>query len=262
MAQRAGWSLAHGLTLVAFLLVLAVLPTRAQEPAAPPAAAPAPLRPARLQGSVKLERNRPVVGAAVTVIPEAGDGPLIVTTTDSRGTFRVDDVPDGAYTVVFERSGLDAVRKQHVELKAPFRPTVEVVMKPGTGLVVAAPQQADTAATVAGIAGDRDGGSVSDLKVRLLPAKGDTDPRETVTDAAGAFELTDVPPGPWTLEARGLAYLPVRATLPLAGGTLRVRLVLVPQPPAFDPLPEDLLPPEEPIPPPGSQEPDFGFTAK
>jgi hypothetical protein len=194
----------------------------------------------------------------VTVIPEGPGGEVLVTTTDSRGTFRVDDVPDGLYTVVFERSGLESVRKQHVELKAPFRPTVEVLMKAGNALVVAAPARPDETAAVTGRATDRDGAVVSDLKVRLVPAKGDSDPLEVVTTATGAFEATGLAPGPWMLEARGLAYLPVRATLPLDGGGLRLRLVLVPQPPAFDPLPEDLLPPEEPIPPPDASTENTG----
>src|SRR5262245_52744254 len=91
---------------LAVAIVLTLSTPRAQDTAPPSAAQPpvtapsgaTPIRPARLQGSVKLERNRPVVGAAVTVVPEASDGEVIVTTTDSRGTFRVDDVPDGAYT--------------------------------------------------------------------------------------------------------------------------------------------------------------------
>ena len=68
----------------------------------------------------------------------------------------------------------------------------------------------------------------------------------------GEFAASGLAEGEWILEAKGLEFLPVRATLPLTGGATRVRLVLVPQPTAFDPLPIDLLPEEEPIPPPAA----------
>lgn len=218
-------------------------PSRAAEP-------PAPARPSRLQGTAIFERNRPVTGATIVIFPEYPSGEIVISTTDAKGNFRIDNVPDGAYTVSFERAGLATLRKEHVELKAPFRPTVEVVMKAAPQGPPAAPATSAGDLSLTGRATDREGAPVSDLTIRLTREGADTDPIERRTGENGEFSATGLAEGNWLLEAKGLAYLTVRATVPLTPTAPRIRLVLVPQPPAFDPIPIDLLPPEEPIPPP------------
>jgi hypothetical protein len=201
----------------------------------------------RIQGSAIFERNRPIAGATVVVRSESGDGRFVLTSTDARGKFQVDGLPEGSYGVAFVRDGLQPVIKTGIELKPPFRGVVEVIMRPGTaGPPPAAPSGAPV--RLRGSALDTDGKPLPDVKIRFVRADGQTEPREALTDGTGTFDLEGLPSGRWEIESLGLAFLPLRAEIPLEGET-SVRLVLVRQPATYKPLPLDLIPPEEPIPP-------------
>lgn len=233
-----------------------------QEPSEPaPSATP---RLSRLQGSAILERNRPVAGATVVIRSSARPGELYVTATNAKGAFRIEGLADGTYEVEFRREGLLPVTKDKVEVHAPFRSIVEVTMKPGkseTQRTSPAPAPAEEGATlrVEGTAVSEDA-AVPDVLVRLIRLDAATDPREVHTGKDGGFQVDALAAGEWELESRGLAYLPVHASFKLDRPT-RVQLVLVPQPAIYEPQPQELLPREEPIPPPGTATEARGFTS-
>jgi hypothetical protein len=228
--------------------LLLVAPARADEP--PPSA---PTATTRLQGAATFERNRPVVGATVAVRPESRAGEVRLTTTDAKGNFRIDGLADGQYTVEFHREDLETVKKPGVSLRAPFRAIVEVKMRPR-----ATPRSAPSAPRAEGVSAEAriegkvlgpEGTPASDVRVRAVRSDAAVDPRETRTGADGTFALEGLIPGEWRLESLGLGYLPVRLDLQVAGPT-RLELHLVRQAATHLPLPLDLLPHEEPIPPP------------
>jgi hypothetical protein len=205
-----------------------------------------------LQGTAIFERNRPVVGATVVVLAEAPDGETLLTTTDAKGRFRVDAIADGRYTVEFQRMGLQTVRKAGVDLKAPFRPTVEVILRPGPAPAAPPPAPASGSNPPFDLIGrvtDRGGNGMADVRIRLVPPGAAADPLDVESSDGGDFAAARLVPGRWTVETRGLAFLPIRAAVELRPGS-RLRIVLVPQPAGFEPIPLDLLPVEEPVPPP------------
>jgi len=211
----------------------------------------------RLQGAARLGRGHPVIGATVTVTPEDGAPRIYLTSTDRRGAFRLDDLLQGDYRVEIRREGLQPVVKERVAVKFPFRAVVEVPMTPGPAAAAepasspSRPPAADLRDGVGSLAAtvvDLDGNPVTEVDVRLAPAGGGADPRLLRTDENGKIETAGLPAGRWSLEARALGYLPLRAEFVL-NGPLELRLVVVPQPGDYEPSPLDLVPPEAPIPP-------------
>lgn len=225
--------------ILAFVLILSIAPAVSAATS-------------RIQGSALLERNRPVAGATVVVGSEGNGRRYVFTSTDSRGAFRVDGLPEGTYQVGFFRDGLLPILKPGIVLKPPFRGVVEVVMKPGSAVLPSAGSSAPEGgapARVRGTASELEGAALSDVKIRFVRVDGSADPRETVTDGSGTFAVDELPPGRWEVESLGLAFLPLRAEIALEGESV-LRLQLVRQPAGYRPLPLDLIPREEPIPPP------------
>jgi hypothetical protein len=207
-----------------------------------------------MQGSAILERNRPIAGATVLVRSTSRPGEIYVTATNAKGAFRLEGLPDGVYEVEFRREGLETLKKDKVEMHSPFRSIVEVTMKPGKKEAAssnpsAQAAEADGSVRIDGTAVGEDGAGVPDVLVRLARTDAEVDPREVRTGKDGTFQVDGVTAGEWELESRGLAFLPLRASLRLDKPT-RIELRLVPQPAIYEPPPEDLLPREEPIPPP------------
>ncbi len=248
------------LFLVSCAMVLAVAPTlRAEEPSPPPAPDATKTdaaRASRLQGTAILGRNRPVTGATILVRASSRPGEMYVTATDAKGAFRLDGLPDGTYDVEFRRDGFETLKKEKIEVRFPFRAIVEVTMKPlaQPGSLPARSAGSDATASgslkLEGIAVGQDGRGLSDVLVRLVRTDAAADPREVRSGEDGTFTLDALAPGAWELESRALAFLTVRADLSLVTSS-HLRLVLVPQPTTYEPPPEDLIPTEEPIPPPG-----------
>lgn len=213
-------------------------------------AADAPASPkAQLHGSAQLDRHRPVVGAAVVLSREDGTGGYWLTTTDTRGGFRFEGLEDGSYRCVVRRDGLVIASRDAIALRAPYRGVVEWTLTPGVSPPEPAATDEPAAAPVRleGSLTQQSGGPAS-ARVRAVRVGGGADPLEARAGPDGRFVVEGVPPGTWRLEILGNGMLPLRTVLRIAADTT-VRAVLVVQPANYTPLPEDLMPPEEPIPP-------------
>jgi hypothetical protein len=206
-----------------------------------------------LLGHARTGRRRWVTGAVVLATPESGESRIFVTTTDEKGKYRFESIPEGVYDVILMKHGLAPVTKDDVVLKFPFRQVLEVLMEPGAGEVADAFGAATTAPGAAtsleGLVRSRDGEALAEVRIRLIRADGTVDPRFAMSGQEGRFNLSDLEPGGWRMEILGAGFLPIRAPVTLAGQAT-VTAVLVAQPASYEPQPLDLMPPEMPIPPP------------
>lgn len=208
------------------------------------------VRTARLEGTVSLDRHRRAVGTSVVASTGADRTLLWLTTTDGKGFFVLDRLPEGAYRVEVRRDGYAPVVKDRVELRFPFRAVVEVTLAAESGRRVAAAPPQGNRIRLSGKATVRGASPLPEARVRLVRPGGGDDPRSVLTRGDGTFALADVPAGKWRIEVHGAGYLPVRADLDLASDA-SIEAVLVPQPAIYVAPALDLLPQEEPIPPPG-----------
>jgi hypothetical protein len=258
------------LLLVWCFAALWALPAPAQEPgppaappSVPPTARPAPTaspaapgneRLSRILGVVILSRRNPVVGATVLLTSLQPPRRVWVTSTDDRGEFRMEAVSEGSYRLEARRSDLQPVIRDNIALRPPFRAVIELTMVPAQGGATAettAPPGPESAAgvQVTGRTVDRTGAPVPETRLRWVDAAGRRDPASLRSGEDGTFVLQDLAPGTWRVEVYGVGFLPVRVDLPVSENTA-VTAVLVKQSASHEPLPLDLIPPEEPIPPP------------
>jgi hypothetical protein len=195
------------------------------------ASEPAAQRTSRLGGRAYVERKTPIVGATVLVHREDDPSSLFLTSTDADGIFRVAGLPDGAYRVRIEREGFGAQVKDDVSVKFPFRAVVEFDLDPV--------------------------GAVGELRLRFVRHDGSEDPRMVRSLTDGRFEISGISSGVWRVEISGVGFLTQRMALDLAGET-SLTVLVVRQPPDYDPTPFDLMPSEQPIPPDGFLEETAG----
>ena len=220
----------------------------------PDVAKPAIKQGSRLQGRVHLSRTRMVVGATVLVQQQDDSSRIFVTSSDEKGRFRVEDLPDGKYKVAIDREGLTPILKENIGLRFPFRAVIEMPMIPQAepaSLAAGAAQggaMSEKRIVVRGQVMERGGAPIPEVAVRFIRSDGMADPRPVRTADDGSFELADVLAGHWRLEARGAGFLPIRIGLDLDEDA-RVEVALVRQPAEYDPSPLELMPPEEPIAP-------------
>jgi hypothetical protein len=220
------------------------------------AAAPsdAPVGPAassgQLRGTISYGRHAPAAGAIVIVRPESAPSPVHVATTGTSGTFAFDGLRDGAYRAEVRREGFSPVVKSGIRVRAPFRAVVEVLLVRGAALQEAAreAQAADGSASLTGAIRVAGGAPVAEVRVRLTRRDGADEAHTVLTDAAGAFSLPQLPAGRWRLDVQGAGLLPLRADLDLAGD-VKLEAQLAAQPADYRPLPQDLIVPEDVIPP-------------
>jgi hypothetical protein len=229
--------------------VLPVLFLAAGIAAAPTPSAATPA--GQLHGAVAYGRHVFAVGAVVMVRPEGSATPLLLATTGESGAFAFDHLPDGVYRAEIRRDGYVPVVKSGIPVKAPFRAVVEVSLLHGDAPpAVPASPAAPGDAAVAGIARLVGGGVLAEARVRLVRADGTDDPRTAITAADGTFAFSGLRPGDWRLEILGAGLLPLRAGVELAG-EVALEAALAPQPANYRPPAQDLIVPEEVLPPPG-----------
>ena len=221
---------------------------------APTPAAPAPATPAapsgQVRGTISYGRRTPAVGAIVIVRPESAASPVRIATAGTSGTFAFDGLPDGAYRAEVRRHGYVPIVKSGIRVRAPFRAVVEVLLLPGQ----APPDPSASApgnAALLGVVRVAGGLPLAEARVRLMRADGADDSRTVLTDVAGAFAVPQLKSGRWRIDVQGAGLLPVRADLDL-DGDVAIDVQLAVQPANYRPLPQDLIVPEEVIPPPGA----------
>ena len=219
--------------------------------AAGAADATAPVSPARpagqVRGAISYGRHVPSVGAVVLLRPEKGASPLYAATTGAAGTFGFDGVPDGTYRAEVHREGYVTQLKTGIVVRAPFRAVVEVVLAPGAA-TKAPPEAADGDAGLAGHVRIAGGAPIAEVHARLVRPDAEDDPKTALTDASGGFVFPGLKAGRWRIELQGAGLLPLRAELDLAGDVV-LDAALAQQPANFQPPAEDLIVPEEAIPP-------------
>jgi hypothetical protein len=190
------------------------------------------------------------VGAIVIVRPEGGGSPVRLATTGVSGTFAFDGIADGTYRAEVRRDGYVPIVKSGVKVRAPFRAVVEVLLVPGKS-PQDDPAKVDGTAAVTGVIRVSGGAPLAEAHVRLTRDDGADDAKTVLSDGAGAFAVPRLKAGRWRLDVQGAGLLPVRAQLDLAGDTA-LDVQLAAQPANYRPLPQDLIVPEEVIPPAGS----------
>ena len=204
----------------------------------------------QVRGTISYGRHAPAVGAIVIVRPEGAASPVRLATTGTSGTFAFDGLADGAYRVEVRRDGSVPIVKSGIKVRAPFRAVVEVLLVPGE-----APRgeaaSIDGSASLAGIVRVAVGAPLAEARVRLTREDGADDSKTVFTDAAGAFSIPQLKAGRWRVEVQGAGLLPVRADLDLSGD-VAFEVQLAAQPANYRPLPQDLIVPEDVIPPAGA----------
>jgi hypothetical protein len=217
-------------------------------------ASDAPMTPAsfsgQLRGTISYGRHAPAVGAIVIVRPELAPSPVRVATTSTTGGFAFDGLPDGNYRAEVRRDGYAPVVKTGIQVRTPFRAVVEVLLAHGEAPGEAAPASGavEGNASLAGTIRIAGGAPVAECRVRLLRRDGADDARMVLTDARGAFSLPQFAAGRWRLDVQGAGLLPLRAELDLVGD-VSLEAQLAAQPANYKPLPQDLIVPEDVIPP-------------
>lgn len=216
----------------------------------PPVPKPAPAASSgQIRGTISYGRRDPAVGAVVVVRPESGVTPIRAATTGTSGTFAFDGLPDGTYRAEIRRDGYVPVLKTAIAVHAPYRAVVEVLLT--RGAAASEPKAAlDGAASLTGTIHVAGGALLAEARVRLtrVEGAGEGDARMALTDPSGAVHFTELAAGRWRLDVQGAGLLPLRANVELAGD-VELEAVLAAQPANYRPLPQDLLVPEEVIPP-------------
>jgi len=225
-----------------FALLVAADPPTPQAPPTPSSG--------QVRGTISYGRHAPAVGAIVIVRPESATSPVRVATTGTSGTFAFDGLRDGSYRAEVRREGYAPVVKSGIQVRAPFRAVVEVLLVRGETLHEEA-KTVEGSASLTGTIRVAGGAPLAEARVRLTRADGADDSRMLLTDAEGTFSLPLLKAGRWRLDVQGAGLLPLRADLDLAGD-VAIEAQLAAQPANYRPLPQDLIVPEDVIPPAGS----------
>ncbi|HUC44181.1 MAG TPA: carboxypeptidase-like regulatory domain-containing protein, partial [Candidatus Sulfotelmatobacter sp.] len=197
----------------------------------------------------------PAVGAVVIVRPDGATTPIRVSTTGEDGAFAFDHLEDGAYRVEVRREGYAPVVKTGIAVRAPFRAVAELLLVHGTEpppAASSAPSGTDGhRVAMKGMVRLLAGAAVSEAHVRLTRVDGGDDPRALLSGLDGRFAVDGLAAGTWRIEILGAGLLPLRTTIDLVADTT-LEAQLATQPANYQPSPQDLIVPEEAIPPKGA----------
>lgn len=232
--------------------------------------------PAEMRGvALEAGSRRPLTGAVAALHSLVDPGRYFYTSADAGGRFALQNLPAGRYLLEVNLDGYLTARKEGIEVRPPFRSIIEVLLErapalggPASGASASrspspdSPSAGDSTGGVrAPAAGEParlrvtlvDGGlrPVPEALVAVTPAGGGE--REIrISDASGRAEFDRLAARDYRLTAAAAGFLTVRAeglALP-PGAPAEVAVTLIPYPLDFKGAIEDLLPPEEPLPPP------------
>jgi hypothetical protein len=172
-------------------------------------------QPGAIAGVVTGEDGVPVPGASVIVSPHEAAGEHARASTDAGGRFEAEGLAPGSYDVAVAADGRFAAVRAGLTLLAGERLEVTVVLATSSGLV--------------GTVRDAGGRLVPGALVRATAQPAGAGPIfETRTDAAGAYALRDLEPGPLEVAAippGAAAGVPVTVQV-TPGSVVRADLVL------------------------------------
>ncbi|HEX2189756.1 MAG TPA: carboxypeptidase regulatory-like domain-containing protein [Longimicrobiaceae bacterium] len=184
------------------------------------ARAPAPARLA-LSGTVYDSlRAAPLAGASVFL-----SGTVHRATTDAEGRFRIEDVPEGEYSVSFSHPSLASLGVAPAVRTVVLRQggaAVDLAVSPAPRLAAElCPGLGEARSALVGAVRDAAGEPVRDARVVLSWERGGR--AEVVSDAQGVYRACGVPGGAKvTAEVRSAGLAAARAEVRLAAGPLAV----------------------------------------
>lgn len=216
----------------------------------------------RVKGTVRDNEGRHAAGVPVRLYTvENGRKRIFMTNTDSQGEYRFESLAAGTYQLEVGGERYAIQRKDSIVVRPPFRNVIDFTLAPPEGGPAGTPRipagsgagsdPAVESVARGGISGglkDGDGIGVADARIILQGA----DRRYlAVSDPDGGFRIDDVPAGHYTLEVLSPGYLTVVLPGVILDGTgdIEFRLTLIDYPLDYRERVEDLLPPEQPLPP-------------
>lgn len=148
----------------------------------------------QLKGSIS-GTVRDTLGAGVSGVAVTLDSGGFATNTDNLGRYTIPDVPGRTWTVRFTRAGWRDTSLAGIVLAIDEdRAGVDMVMR-------ALPDTSDTTGSLSGVVTDSLGAPLAGVSV-LAVGKGVL----TSSDASGAFTLSGLPAGAWSVEFRHAAF--------------------------------------------------------
>jgi len=245
---------------------------QAPSPAPPAQDAPTPRSVfGTIVGAVFDVKKKPVAGCMVQLSTRGEGGTLRVTGTDEKGRYVFKDLPAGVYDIEVAADGEESRKKGRIEVRPPFRNIVDFEV--GTGSIVDdrqgapgqlleslmkaredfAPSELMGMVSVRGTFLDAQKRPIPEVSVMLLSLQGKKS-LQAFSGEDGTFLIPEVIPGRYRVLVASPGYVPLDlksvTVLPLAG--LNLGLSLVDYPLNFKSKPEDRLPQEEPLQPPGA----------
>lgn len=154
---------------------------------------------ASLSGVVSDTAGQRLPGVTVTAIPESG-GAARHATSDSNGTYRFDNLPDGTYRVDFELRGFEVIRRNHVRVRRDTPANVEAELPVRPLCECISPEVPSPWAQRAGQVVDTAGRPLPHARIELAGREAMT------TDAEGRFLIRLPIDGLWTLTATDTGF--------------------------------------------------------
>ena len=183
---------------------------------------------------------------------------VTVTDTDGKGIYGFDNLAAGAYDLEVSGSGFQHQIKKGIVVQPPFRNIVDFSLPPGpiapiepASPVVYQPASAEVVLReVTGSITDKDHRPIPDALISLVnPATGSSFRGRSSRDGKSRIEAVPVGVYRAMISSPGYVTIELSRVEVTADAGLILNLALVEYPLHFDGRPEDLIPPEQPVPP-------------